>query len=449
MAAELANPPSGNYFKSAICTQDGIELYDVLCYDDLILGKPISERNKYPPPQKQPKTRKEQHVLMQHSAGAVPQTLWQGEIINFEEGFNLEIFPHPAIPGDYLIFAHPGSNKSGSMCYWLTNQDAAPTKCIEINSAKTDLVGLKYINSHEGRFVGVFKENPKQTYYNNRHHVLISEITIKSHGTRNQIIFNGKQIKFTLEHTQLLRDPEQQHPPPGVYGVSQPCVVNRFCSYKHDNLLIFKCCDGAEYNYNLDTRVISKVKQYHFNYLMPNGAELDGWEGDIPHAPLEFIRIFAIPNSNDLFIQEQLFYKMYLYKESENLFYPINYDGPDFNEEIIGFVKFCSADILTICTDLHIYIMELDKEQHKLSFISRLCNAEHINSVVVSDTSAVIMRDTVYEPIKMTSDTPLNPTPFADQHIKKVSNVLTGISPGMANLVGKWSVARNTTSLGK
>jgi hypothetical protein len=439
MAAELANTRFSKFYKSTIITQDGDELYDILCYDDLILGKPMSERNKYPFPQKQPKTRKEQHVLMRYSADAEPQTLWQGEIINFEEGYNLEIFPHPTIQGDYLIFTHPESNMAASRCYWLTNQEEAPTKCIEIIAAQTELFGLKYIHYHAGRFFGVFHQNnTTRIHIGKRHHIYVCEITIRAYGARRQIVFNGKQIPIVVESIRPRPDGQSQS--------NSPTVISRFCSSKLDNLLVFKSGNGAEYHYNIDTCEISKVNEYNFIYLQPDGRELEGWDGDIPPNPIYYLKIYTIPESNDLLIQDTLFDNLYIHKALDNRFHHIdlsNFAGLSHRELIID-VRFLNSKFVIISTSCgKIILAQLDTENSTLTKMYMLTYSIHIDSVYVATTGAIIMNDAVYEPIVRTYH-----APFADRCIARVSAELIGITPGMANLVGKWVVALKSTNLG-
>ncbi len=425
-----------NYYKIPIQTKDGLQLYDVLEYQGLFLGKNTNpDRPAIPHSQKN----KQKFVLIKYSDDGQPRTLWQGEITNFEAGYNLEIFPHPESPGDYLVFTHPESNLASSHCYWLKNSD---NSCTEIMAAQTKLRGLKYIHYHIGKFIGIFhSQTTQRVHIGNSHRINIGGIVLSFRGSQNQLIQRGKQIDITVINIKRLADLDP------IYHVCE-----RFCSYNPpgEDYLVFQLNLSVQVKYNIltqETNVTNEVIEFR----QPDETLLRDWdELDMPPNPVyNCLNSYVIPGTQDLFVYDTWTWgenNIYIYKDSDKRFHWVK--APNFRRIGYNDVKFLTPNLAIITKyDTHRaeyaqFIVHLDTENLKLTIIreSPLVNCQTISGMA---NGSILLRDNLYEPI-----TGKHPKPFADQHIAKVAGALTGISLGMGNLVGKWSVALKSTKLG-
>ena len=398
-----------NYYKFSIRTSDGFYLSNVIEYQGLLFGK--MQIPDYRAKQK----RTEPFALIRYSHDeAQPETLWQGEITNFDPGYNLEIFPHPMSPGDFLVFSHPISNMAASHCYWLQKEGTST----EILAAQTVLVGLKYIHYYAGKFIGVFHKNTKQRIHiGNPHRISIGEINMSFHGKQGQLIQIGKQIGINIINTAIPHD----------LDIYMALFHNRICSVisPDKDYLVFQLNLSVQVKYNILTHELTATTDV-IEFRQPDGTFLDEWEAyDIPPNPL-FNCLYAVPiTGTPDFLVEATWVntKLYIYKQSDKRFHMI---ATPQSLPVSSSVHFLTPKIAIITkNNSHTgeywqSLASLDCENLTFTIIGE-SHFKHSQSISVMPSGTILLNDCLCEPIQTTTRHPTH----AD---KAITSVATAIS---------------------
>jgi len=423
-----------NYYKFSIRTNDGARMSNVIEYQGLFLGQIAN------PDGSQSQKRTRPFALIRYLPDDTQtQTLWRGEITNFNPGYNLEIFPHPESPGDYLIFTHPESNLASNHCYWLQQEGTS----IEITAAQTDLTGLKYIHYHAGRFIGVFHWNPIQRIHLGRpHQITIIEITMSFRGKKGQLIRKGNQIGINGTRTASPHD-----------LASFYTAKNRICSVipPGEDYMVFQLNLSVQVKYNILTHELTATTDV-IEFLQPDGTLLDEWDVDMPPNPVyNVLQATLITGTQDFLVQDiwtHLANKLYIYKQSDKRFHriatPIGW--PKYGAGHVHFLN-PSRAILTYrdlytCKYLH-SLVELDTESLTLTIIGE-SKSEHSQSISVLPSGAILLNNCLFEPIRA--------SPLAKDAIARVATAITSttadksIPYSVAELIGKFALLKSSSA---
>jgi hypothetical protein len=432
-----------NYYKFAIQTSDGVQLSNVIEYHGLILGK-ITNTVRQANPQRQKCT--EMFALMRYSDEAQPETLWQGEITNFDPGYNLEIFPHPESAGDYLVFTHPTSNKAHNHCYWLRTTD---NSCIEIAAAQTKLNGLKYIHYHAGKFIGVFYAiTNRRIHLAQRHAINVREISISFRGARNQLISNGKQINVDISDIRMILD--------HAWGVKM-----RICSYitPDQDSLVFQINVSEQVKYNILTQEYNRTVD-DVDFLQADDTPLVNWDNNMPHSPLNQLRTYPIPDSPNFFVIDVWCENnIYIYKQSDKRFHLIN-TAPHWHLRLYNEIKFLTSKLAIIdkynsrTCDYTYFLTELDTDKLTLKIIAE-SSVMHYQSIAIANTpiiGGIIYQDSVYEPTHQNAHKSCQSgkSSHTIREIDRVANIIASVSdiPHQlgCELIGKFTLLKSSHS---
>jgi len=458
-----------NYYKFTIQTKDGAQLSNVIEYKGLILGK---IPNTMRPDNPLRRNRKEMFALIRYSADSQPETLWQGEIANFEPGYNLEIFPHPESLRDYLIFTHPISNMAASHCYWLRVNDNSGVKthygecvgthygeCVEIVSAQIKLRGLKYIHYHNGKFIGVFHSRTTQRIHlGNPHDITIGRIIMSFRDAKKQLIQRGKKIDINIIN---IRHLDRLNP---IYR-----VFNRICSHipQGEDYMVFQLNLAVQVKYNILTQELSSTTEI-IEFRQPDGSLLQGWDDmDMPQNPVySFLHTFPINGTPDLLVYDGWTWgdnNVYIYRQSDKRFHRIN-DAPDYQQIGYNEIKFLTPNLATICkynlyTGEYIHFLtEVDTDKLTFKIVGESSAINH-QSIAVANTHgsarvSLIHRDSVFEQIRRTklhqsSSLQQQPSSRTDYEITKVADVVCAryvIPYQIGMLIGKFALSMSSRS---
>ena len=432
---------TNQFYKFAIQTSDGSRMSNVIEYQGLFLGQ-ISNSDIPDNPLQQ--NRKEMFALIRYSATAQPDTLWRGEITNFDAGYNLEIFPHPESPGDYLVFTHPESNLSGSHCYWLQQYGIST----EIPAAQTKLIGLKYIHYHTGRFIGVFHWlTTQRIHLGYPHRITIGEINISSRGKQGQLIRIPKQIGINVIHTTTLHD-------------LNPIYVakNRICSIipPGPDYMVFQLNLAVQVRYNILTHELSATTEV-IQFRQPDGTLLNGWDAyDMPPNPV-YNCLYAAPitGTQDLLVQDTwVDTTLYIYKQSDKRFHMIATPSgwPVSSYVLVHFLTHNIAIITKSNFKTKEYwqsLAELDRENLTFNIIGS-SDFKHSQSISVMPSGNILLNDRLYEAIGAASSNPERQPILATQAINKVATGLSNTTEDkhipyqMCELIGKFVLLQSS-----
>lgn len=424
-----------NYYKFRIRTSDGTNLYNVIEYQGLFIGQiqnPHSPHNQ---------NRTKQFALIKYE-DAQTQTLWQGEITNFDPGYNLEIFQMPESLGDYLVFTHPISNMTGSHCYWL-QQDGI---CTEIHAAQTKLIGLKYIYYHSGRFIGVFHWlTTQRIHIGHSHRITIGEISISAGEKPEQR--TPKQIGINVIHTATLHDLAP------IYSVR-----DRICGVipASEDCIVFRLNLSVQVKYNILTHELTATTDV-IEFLQPDGTLLNNWDAqDMPPNPVYNV-LYAAPitGTSDFMVKDTWADKLYIYKQSDKRFHMITHQNefPMFSYVPIHFLTPNLAIITHHNSHTGEYwqsLAELDRENLTFIIIGS-SDFRHSQSISVLPCGNILLNDCLFEPIQA-SRTSLadQPPTLAEQTITRVACALSSttttapMAHPIAELIGKFVLSRSS-----
>jgi hypothetical protein len=424
-----------NYYKFRIRTSDGTNLYNVIEYQGLFLGQIQNPSN----PHSQKLT--QQFALIKYG-DTQTQTLWQGEITNFDPGYNLEIFQIPESLGDYLVFTHPISNMAGSHCYWL-KQDGI---CTEIQAAQTKLIGLKYTYYHSGRFIGVFHWlTTQRIHIGHSHRITIGEINISVGEKQGQQ--TPKQIGINVIHTATLHDLAS------IYSVR-----DRICGVipAGEDCIVFRLNLSVQVKYYILTHELTATTDV-IEFLQPDGTLLNEWDAqDMPPNPVYNV-LYAAPITGtlDFMVKDTWANKLYIYKQSDKRFHMIthqnelplfSYVSNYFLTPNLAIVTHYGYNTGEYCFSLEI----LDYKTNTFKIIAR-SYFEHLQSISVLSCGSILLNNCLFEPI-LTSPTNRadQPPTLAEKTINRVVNALSSttdtasIAQPIAELIGKFILLRSS-----
>lgn len=425
-----------NYYKFSILTSDGSNLSNVIEYQGLFLGQILNQDSA------QSQKRTKPFALIKYSDDGRLQTLWRGEITNFDPGYNLEIFPHPESPGDYLVFTHPESNLASSHCYWLQQVGTST----EIKAAQTKLVGLKYIHYHAGKFIGVFHTNIKtRKHVESFHGVNICEIIISFRGAKKQLIQKGNQIDINIIDLKL------------SYLNANLAFSNRFCSYisPEDDCLVFQINLSVQIKFNILTHETTEsVKTIIF--LQNDNTLLKNWdEYGFPHDPLLNLRAYPITGTDDFsIIDTWADENIYIYKNSDKRFHLV-FIPEQLKLNRYHAIRFLTSNLAIITNfitqngEYNQILTVLDTEKLRLTIISdkMFGNCQSIGAI---PNDGIFIQDSMYEPIRQPKRRPDQPATLAEQTIARVANAMsnstttTSLPYQIGELIGKFTLLRSS-----